>query len=362
MQTKGYAAAETKIALDQARLLIERAEAIGESLEDPLLLYSVLFGFWGANFIAFNGNTVLGLAAQFLALAERQGTTIPLMIGHRLMGPSLLFTGNIAEGRTHLDRAIALYDPVKHRSLVARFGHDVGVLVSSYRSLALWLFGCPDMGLADSGHALKDAREIAHSSTLMNALLYATIVHSLSGNYATTNAIAHELIALGSEKSAPLWQAAGVMGQGCIFALTGRASDAVQTLTSLITAYLSTGAFLLPFGLVHLARAHADLADLDEARRRVDEAMSATEATGERWFEADIHRTAGEIVLRLPERGAAKAEMYFERALAVARAQQTKSLELRAAMSMARLWRDQGKRRQAHDFLAPGLWLVHRGV
>ena len=108
-----------------------------------------------------------------------------------------------------------------------------------------------------------------------------------------------------------------------------------------------------PFYLSYLARAHAELGQFDDAWRYVGEAMTAVETTKERWFEAEIQRIAGEIALKSPVPDAAKAETYFERALAVARQQQAKSWELRAAMSMARLWRDQGKRHEARDLLAP---------
>ena len=99
MHVKGYAAPETKAAVEQARLLIEQAEALGEPPEDPLVLFSVLYGFWVANFVAFNGDVCRDLAAQFLALAEKQGTTTPLMIGHRIMGNSLLFNGRHSRKR-----------------------------------------------------------------------------------------------------------------------------------------------------------------------------------------------------------------------------------------------------------------------
>src|SRR5271154_3847282 len=105
VHVKGFAAPETKAAPERARLLIEQAEAIGEPVEDPLLLFTVLYGFWAANYIAFNGDAVRALAAQFLALAEKQGTTVPLMVGHRLMGTSLMCTGDLAEGRAHYDQA-----------------------------------------------------------------------------------------------------------------------------------------------------------------------------------------------------------------------------------------------------------------
>ena len=104
------------------------------------------------------------LAVHFLALAEKQRATVPLMVGHRLMGNSLLFTGDIAESRTHYDQAIALYDPAGHRTLATRFGQDVGVAVLSFRSLALWILGYPDAALADADRAVADAREIGRAA------------------------------------------------------------------------------------------------------------------------------------------------------------------------------------------------------
>jgi tetratricopeptide (TPR) repeat protein len=136
--------------------------------------------------------------------------------------------------------------------------------------------------------------------------------------------------------------------------LTGEASNAVQLMTAGITAYRSTGATLhMPAVLSSLARAYARLDQFDDAWRCIREAIATVEATKERWWEAEIHRIAGETALASPKRGAAKAEAFFEHALTVARDQQAKSFELRAAMSMARLWRDQGKRDEARDLLAP---------
>ena len=207
IHVKGYAAPETKAAAEQARLLIEQAEALGEPAEDPLLLFSVLYGFWVANYVAFNGDVMRELAAQFLALAEKQRATVPLMIGHRLMGLSLLCTGDIAEGRAHFDQAIALYDPAEHRPLATRFGQDVRVAILSYRSLALWLLGYPDAALRDAEHALKDAREIGQAATLMYRSGPHRRTHILCGNYAAANAQAEELVALAEEKGALFWKA-----------------------------------------------------------------------------------------------------------------------------------------------------------
>ena len=147
MHAKGHAAPDTKAALDQARTLIERAERVGEPLEDPLLLFSALYGVWVANLVMFNGEAIRGLAAHFLALADKQNATVPLMMGHRLVGASLLYTAEAAEARAHLDQALALYDPVKHGPLGTRFGYDVAVATLSYRALALWILGYPEAAL-----------------------------------------------------------------------------------------------------------------------------------------------------------------------------------------------------------------------
>jgi predicted ATPase/class 3 adenylate cyclase len=353
MHTKGYAAPETKVSMDRARSLIERAEALGESPEDPLLLFSVLYGFWSASFIAFDGTAARELATQILALAEKQVAPVQRLIAHRLMGTSLLFTGNIAQARAHCDQAIVLYDPVAHRPLVTTFGQDIRVAILCYRAWALWVLGYPDAALADTRQVLKHAREIGHAATLMQALQFTPFVNMCCGNDAAANALADELVAVADEKGAPLWKALGMLNQGCLLTLAGRSSDAVQQMTAAIAALRATGATVwLPSNLSFLAWAHADLGNRDDAWRCTSEAMRAAERTGEKWFEAELYRMAGEIALSSgPD--ASKAEMYFERALAVARAQQAKSWELRAAMSMARLWRNQGKRNEARDLLAP---------
>jgi class 3 adenylate cyclase/predicted ATPase len=353
IHVKGYAAAETKAAAKQARLLIEQAEALGEPSEDPLLLFSVLYAFWVANFVAFDGDVCRDLAAQFLALAETQRATVPIMIGHRLVGNSLLLTGDIAEGRGHLDQAVALYDPAEHRPLATRFGQDTGVAALSYRSWALWVLGYPDAALRDADDALNKAREIGQAASLMYALTHATISYTLCGNHAAVAAQAQELVALAEEKGA-FWKALGMMRRGSALALTGRASEATEMFIAGITAYRSTGATdFIPLFLPQLARAHAEVGQFEEAWHCIREAMTAVETTKQTWYEAEIHRTTGEIALMSPEPDAAKAEAHFERALAVARQQQAKSWELRAAMSMARFWRDQGKQDQARELLAP---------
>ena len=171
---KGYAAPETKAAAERSRLLIEQAQALGEAPTDPLLLFSALYGLWAANFVAFNGGVTQSIAADVLALAEKQTITAPLLIAHRVMGVSLFFAGEFAQGRAHLDHALALFNPVEHRPLATRFVVDAQVSTLSYRALAIWILGYPEAALADTEYALKIAREIGHAATLMYALGHAT--------------------------------------------------------------------------------------------------------------------------------------------------------------------------------------------
>jgi predicted ATPase len=349
MHLKGYAAPEPKAAFEQARLFIERAEALGEPPDDPFLLLSVLWGFWSASYVAFDGDTIRELAAQVLALAQKQGLAVSLMIAYRLMGMSELHTGNIVEGRAYLDRSIALYDPASHRPLATRFGQDVRVAALSFRSLALWLLGYPAAALMDTAEALKDAREIGHAPSLMYALTRAAFIERFCGNDAAL--LVDELVALTDEKGAGFWKAYAMINQGLVLTRGGNVAEAVKKITSGIMAYRSIGSSLhMPEYLSSLARAHADIGEFDDARRYIGDAM--VRGTKEKYFEAEVYRVAGEIAMMSPEPDAAEAQVYFGKALTVAREQQAKSWELRAAMSLARLWGDQGKRQEARELLA----------
>jgi class 3 adenylate cyclase/predicted ATPase len=352
--TKGMAAAETRAAFDEARVMIERVEGLGEHVEDPLLLYSVLYGFFIAKFINFDGEAACALARQFLTLAEHQKATAPIMVGHRLLGNTLLCVGDVAEGLTHLDRALALYDPAVHRPLATRFGHDVGAATLTYRPLALWLLGYPKTALVETDRALGAARETDHIPTLLFALGGTAITHICCRDHAVATARAEECIALAQEKGVVFFKALATAERGCVLELIGKASDAVQTISAGITGMGAVGATVWgTLWLSHLALAHAELGKLDDAWRYIGEAMTRVETTADRWYQAEINRIAGDITLKSPQPDAAKAEDHFVRALSVARQQQAKSWELRAAMSLARLWRDQDKVQQARELLAP---------
>ena len=267
---------------------------------------------------------------------------------------ALALTGDLVDGKEHYDRALAIYDPAEHGPLTTRSGRDVGVTLLSFRSVCVWQLGYPAASRNDAERAVKNARETGQATTLMYALFSAVVNHIRCGNYAAAHAQVDELIALADERGAPYWKAFGTAVRGWLFTETGKASDAVRAITSGITSLRSTGAILYePWHLWYLAMAYAELGQPDDARRCIDDAIDKVERSKEKWCEAEVHRIAGEIALKSLAPDPEKAEAYFDRALAVARQQQAKSWELRAAMSMARLWRDQGKREQARDLLAP---------
>ncbi|MFZ1148740.1 MAG: AAA family ATPase, partial [Xanthobacteraceae bacterium] len=278
MHVKGYAAPEPKAAVEQARQFIERAEALGEPPEDPLLLFSALYGVWAASYVAFNGDVTRELASQFVALAEKQNQIVPLMIGHRLMASSLMLTGDISEGREHYNQAFAFYDPAKHWSLATRFGQDVGVSIFVYRALAQWMLGYPDTALADANHALEDARAGGQAGTLMYALFHTSLTNVLCANYAAATAQSDEVVRLADEKNAAIWKALATMQKGCVLALSGKASEGIQMITSGITTYKSTGSRVyLPIFLAHLSRAYSEVGQFDDAWHYIGEALSAVE-------------------------------------------------------------------------------------
>jgi predicted ATPase len=176
----------------------------------------------------------------------------------------------------------------------------------------------------------------------------------LCGNYAAGSECIGELVALADEIGGAFWKLTGAAIQGRHLALIDNAANSIPLMISTRNAYEATGRnFLAPLDLAILGSTHAALGKFDDARRYVADAMNSIETNKEKWFEAEVNRVAGEIAVKSPAPHTAKAEGYFERALTVARQQQAKSWELRAAMSLARLWRDQGKVKQARELLGP---------
>jgi predicted ATPase len=271
-----------------------------------------------------------------------------------MMGSTLLYSGDIVESRVHFDQAKALYDPAEHRAPTTRFGSLAGGPLLATRSNVLWTLGYPEAALADAKQALNEARESGQAATLMLTLSVTARTLLFCRYYEAAKAQCDEGWALADQKGSSMWKPIATFMVGAILAFTDNPTDAIQTMTSGLAAHQLTGATLLiPFWSSHLARAHAETGHFDDAWRCIERAVTSAAATKEGWCQAEIHRIAGEIALMSPAPDAAKAKGYFDRALTVARAQQAKSWELRAAMSMARLWRDQGKRNEARELLAP---------
>jgi hypothetical protein len=241
MHLKGFSSPEPKAAAERARVMIEQAEALGEPLENALMLYLVLWEAFFTNIGAFNGMALSTLTAQFLALAEKQEAAVPILLGHTLMAYSLVTTGNFAQGRTHCDYAIALHDPA-HQPLALLFGLTGRVEILALRSLALWFLGYPEAAVTDANQSLKEARDLGDAGILFQVLNYAIVTHFLRGDYATTEALANDLLTFADEqKSLVLWKPAGLLHRGWLFAVTNRASEAIQQIITGFAPYQSTG-------------------------------------------------------------------------------------------------------------------------
>ena len=271
-----------------------------------------------------------------------------------MVGASSFNAGKIAKAKKHLDQGVALYNRAEHQSLNSQFSVDSGPFLLSFRSLVLWALGYPDAARADAKQALKDARETDRAPTLMLTLGTVVQTHTLCGDYLIALAEAEELVALSDQKGVAFWNAFAKSAQGQLLALGGKSADAIQAIASAVATYRSTGSStFVPWFLSSLSTAQTEDGQYDNAWLSVGQAFKLIEITKERWSEAEVNRVAAEVALKSPGGDAAKALAYFERALSVARKQQAKSWELRAAMSLARLWRDQGRRDEASGLLAP---------
>ena len=350
IDVKGHAAPETKAAFRRAHALLKQSEELGEFFDDSQLRLRVLDGLFLNAYVAFDGDLMHEIAAETLALAEKQGTANWLQSAHGRVGWTLVLTGNPAQGRARLDHALALCNPPNH----FRTGPtDARATRLSTRAMALWLLGYPAAAQADVDQAIARAREIGEAATLMLALGISNYTQILGRNAAGAGAFSDELAALADGKSASLRKAEAVFQRGCALALNGKFAEAIQAIATGVMAWRSTGSTCwTPLHMSFLATVHARLGEFDDARRCIAEALGASEASKETWCDAEIHRILGEIAL-LGELDNAKAAACFERAIAIAGQQQAKSFELRAATSMARLLRDQGKPDEARDLLAP---------
>jgi tetratricopeptide (TPR) repeat protein len=332
---KGHAAPETRAAFDQARASIAHAEEIGDTSDDPMALFAVLYGFWVAGRMSFQADATRELAAQFQALAEQRQATAPMLIGHLLMGISLVLAGDLAAGAAELDRTVALYHHGEHRPLAMRFGHDVLVTALSWRAFSQWALGHSDAAAADTERAIREAREFGHAATLMYALAHVSLTLIYMGKLTAAAELANELMQLADEKGSRFWNAYGKLLRGRVFSLEGQDHAAVDMIEAGISAMRSTGATAYaPWYLSILGAAYAGIGRLGDAQRCCEDALYGLRESGECWQEAEAWRIAGAVMLALDPPDVQRAHAHFERSLVVAKQQMAKSFETEAAGSL----------------------------
>jgi predicted ATPase len=290
---------------------------------------------------------------ELLRRAQEQHDAAAETIGNRIVGTAAFLRGELAAARIHLERTLALYDPAAHRSLAFLFAQDPRVAGLSVLSWTLFALGYPEQAQARSEEALVDAKELSHRNTLGYALLYGCILSQLRRDRDEARDRANSLIALAAEQGSPHFLGAGTVIRGWTLGEAGDFEAGIAQIREGLRTWQATGAgFLVPYFLSLLAEVHGRCGAINEAFDRVTEALDWVGETGERWFEPELHRMAGELMLRLPKSDPAAAEARFQQAAAIARQQGAKLWELRAATRLARLWREQARRGEAHDLLA----------
>jgi transcriptional regulator with AAA-type ATPase domain/predicted ATPase len=343
--SKGYAALEVEYTYARAHELCREVE------EAPQLVL-VLFGLRLHYQQRAKFRPAQALEVQLYELAQRRQDPALLIMSHQALGTSKYWLGEFAQARTHLEQGIALYDPTQHRALSFGAIQNPGVTCLAFAGRVLWTMGLPDQALRHCDEALTLAREQAHPFTLVYALACAAVLHQLRREWSAAQERAEAMIALAREQGFTLWLAMGTILSGWAMAAQDQREQGVAQLCQGLAAYRATGTELAQsFWLALLAETHLNGGAHREALRIIAEALAAVHKTGERCFEAELYRLQGELLLALPAKPHAEAEAAFCQALTTARRQQAKSLELRAAMSLSRLWQAQGKCDEARQLL-----------
>jgi len=296
----------------------------------------------------------LRLAREFQSLAESQATSGPRLIGHRILGASLMVVGNYREALPHLTFAASLYQPDEHRELAFRYGQDVGATALCYLAWALWHNGFFAQATLTADRATRHAREFGHAHTLVYTLWHAATVSLLGRDPVHVAALANEVVEVSAEHGFAMWRAYGNIFEGWAAAQRGKVAGGIERMRSGIAAAAATGARLFePLFLGLLAEGLALGGSTAEALAQLDAAVAAAVRTGNAAALADLRRLRGIVMQSLGAANDDGTEPAFTQAIAEARCQGSRFYELRAATSLARLWRDQGRRAEASDLLAP---------
>jgi TOMM system kinase/cyclase fusion protein len=343
--TKSAAAPEVGETYTHARHLCQH-------LDDVHQRFPVLRGLWNYYFVRAEYQSAYDLGEQLLTLAQQAQDPAILVAAHRALGATLFVLGTVAAAHTHFAQGIAFYDPQQHRTSAFLYGEDTGAVCHLYAGWTLWVLGYPEQGLAQSQQAVTLAQQIAHPYSLAHALSGAVMSHQFRREMRTAQEQADALIRLATDQGFPLLKARGVVLRGWALAHQGEAKDGIEQLTEGLRAFHATGAEInRSYWLALLAEAHGTIGEPEAGLTLLTEALALVDTTGERWYESEIYRLKGELLLQQNSANQAEAETCFHQAISIARSQQAKSWELRTATSLARLWQQQGKRDEARQVL-----------
>jgi predicted ATPase len=336
-----------------------RARELSYHIGETAQLFPALYGLWVFHYIRSEFRTAHALGEDFLRLAQQHDDPTTRLVAHRLVGTTWFFLGEFCEARNHLEQALRLYDPQQHRDLALQYSQDVGVAGLIFLSWTLCLLGYPDQALARAHEALALARNVSHPFSLAFALNTAATVHQFRRETHAAHELAEAAVTLCREQGFAFWLAYGIRTRSLALATLGQGEQGLTQLhQSLEASHMRT------LWLALLAEAYGKVEQAKEGLRALTEALATVDATAEHCWEGELHRLKGELLLqsgvwesaslgplfRNPH--AAEAETCFRQALDVARRQQAKALELRATMSLSRLWQRQDKRAEAHQSLA----------
>jgi TolB-like protein/class 3 adenylate cyclase/predicted ATPase/Flp pilus assembly protein TadD len=328
-----------------------RAGELWEQLGSPSEFLHIAYGQLRNHLYRGELDLAQRLAGDLLNLSQRNHSA-GLVLGHESSGRNLMFVGSFASARSHLEKVLALYDPISHRSLVPQVGFHPQVWSQAYLGIVLFCLGFPDQALAQSNAAVAEARRLAHAPPLAASLAIGSALHAQARDDAALKERADELVAVTTERGLPFWGVVAALYRGWVKIKSGDAAEGTSLLCDGLSAFRASGAVLwLPYFLAFRAMACEIAGQIEEALTFLDDALQIMERTGGRWIESELNRLKGQLLLRQGHTDA--AEELHCKALSIAQEQEAKLWELRAAASLAQLWRDQGRPAKARELLAP---------
>jgi len=348
LATRGWASAEAEQAYRRAEELCRHLGERGER-------FKVVSGLWVIHQTRGDNHRAGELSDELFRLAEEQNDDeLRLQALHSAWG-RCTWTGEFTAARKHTERGLAIYDPAKHAIHALTYvGHDPGVCACGLRGIDLWFLGYPDRADKESRRSVTLAEQVAHPPTVAHALSYGTVCQQFRRDKVMVHAWSERMASLAAEHRLALQEATATAARGWILANQGQAKDSLSILRQGLDGCIHLGMRLFePYHRAVLAEAYLEAGEAAFGLEVVEEAMSFTDESGLYFWHADLLRLKGKLVAHLFPGRKHEAEAYYREALAVARRQQARSLELRAATSLAELWRDRGKRAEAQDLLAP---------